>query len=213
MDLLYSFTESVFLVFFALFPILNPPAMAPVFNRLTSHLSQDRQKKVAMLVSKYSFYLLSISAITGIWIMNIFGISVGAIKIAGGLLLLNTAWRMLNNKNSSDKINEEDIKIDEKKAFYPMTLPLTAGPGSISVAISIGPVLKEFSIQAIFKIAGILCGILLASISIYTFYRYSSVLINKLDQSKQNIFSNLSAFILFTIAVQIFFEGIKIIVK
>lgn len=213
MEIIYSFTDSVFLVFFALFPILNPPAMAPVFNKLTSHLPPNRQYKIAFLVAKYSFYLLSISSLTGIWIMNIFGISVGAIKIAGGLLLLNTAWKMLNDKNTSNNIQSDDIKIDETKAFYPMTLPLTAGPGSISVAISIGPVLNEFSIKSLFKIAGIFAGILLASISIYVFYRYSAFLINKLDQSKQNIFANLSAFILFTIAVQILSEGIKIIIK
>lgn len=212
MDIFYRFTDSVFFVFFALFPILNPPAMAPVFNELTSHLDEKKQKKLAFLVSKYSFFLLFISAITGIWIMNLFGISVGAIKIAGGLLLLNTAWKMLNNKEGAKNYNK-DIKLDEKKAFYPMTLPLTAGPGSISVAISLGPIINKLDNLSFVKVLGILVGTLLASLSIYIFYAYSSVLIKKLDQTKQNIFTNLSAFILFTIAIQILFEGFKIILR
>ncbi|MCX7905597.1 MAG: MarC family protein [Elusimicrobiales bacterium] len=208
---IYDFTDAVFFSFFALFPILNPPAMSPVFNKLTSHLDEKKQEKIAFLVAKYSFFLLFTSSIIGIWILKIFGISVGAIKIAGGVLLLNTAWKMLN-QNETVKDIQNDLKIDENKAFYPMTLPLTSGPGSISVAVSIGPDIEKIkNISEIFKTAGVIFGIFLASLSVYVFYKYSSIVIKKLDDSKKHIISNISAFILFTISVQIVSEGIKLL--
>ncbi|MGC8728878.1 MAG: MarC family protein [Elusimicrobiales bacterium] len=205
-----EFINTSFLTFLTLFPILNPPAMAPIFNELTSHLDEKRQYKIAYLVSKYSFYLLSVSLLIGSWILAIFGISVMIIKIAGGILLFNTAWKMLNEQPKiSEKQKKECIKIDEKTAFYPMTLPLTAGAGSISVTISLTPSKLSLSLNTLSEISAIVLGIFLSSISIYIFYRYSSYIIKKMDYSKQQIISKLSAFILLAIAIKMSLDGIK----
>ncbi|MBP7796415.1 MAG: MarC family protein [Elusimicrobiales bacterium] len=207
-----EFISKAFLTFLTLFPILNPPAMSPIFNELTYELGQKRQNRVAYMVAKYSFYLLTSSLIIGSWILGIFGISVPVIKIAGGILLFNTAWKMLNDQ---PKISEEErrecMRIDEKTAFYPMTLPLTAGPGSISITISLSPIKPAFDIRTLNEIASIIAGIFLASASIYIFYRYSSAIIKKLDYSKQQIISKLSAFILFAIAIEITLDGLKLV--
>lgn len=211
MSYLSVFLDRVFFSFFALFPILNPPAMSCIFYRMTSHLDENTRNKISFLVGKYSFYVLFISSITGLWLMYLLGISIGAIKIAGGILLLNTAWKMLSQKEDTPDQTNSEIIIDETKAFYPLTLPITAGPGSISIAISISPVVKTLGLKEILDISGIITGILLASMSVYLFYRFSGLLIKKLDRSKQQIISNLSAFILFVIAVEIIAEGIKII--
>ena len=208
-----NFIDTAIFSFLTLFPILNPPAMAPIFYELTSHLDEKRQKKIALMVAKYSFYLLSISLLIGSWILSIFGISVSIIKIAGGMLLFNTAWKMLNEQpRISEKEKKEIIKIDENTAFYPMTLPLTAGAGSISITISLTPENLSFSLKSFFEIIAVITGILLSSISIYLFYKYSTI-IKKLDYVAQQIIAKLSAFILLAIAIKMTIDGIKIILQ
>ncbi len=205
-----EFINHVVITFLALFPVLNPPAMAPIFNELTSELDKKRKAKVAYLVAKYSFYLLTLSLLFGSWILGLFDISVSVIKLAGGIILFNIAWNMLNEK---PKISEEQkevyIKIDEKTAFYPMTLPLTAGAGSISVTISLVPENISLSFNTFLKLLAVIFGIFISAVSVYIFYRYSSLIIKKLDYSKQQIISKLSAFILLAIAIKISIDAIK----
>ncbi|MDD5712588.1 MAG: MarC family protein, partial [Smithellaceae bacterium] len=83
--------------FLALFPILNPPAMAPIFVEMTSGLPEQDRMRIAGQVGRYTFVLLIVVLVTGGWLLKVFGISIPVIRVAAGLLLFNTAWRMLND--------------------------------------------------------------------------------------------------------------------
>ena len=138
--MIQEFLSYTGLAFLALFPILNPPAMSPIFLDMTSSLPDDDRHLLAWLIGKNTFMLLFAVLVAGGWLLKIFGISVPVIRIAGGLLLFNTAWRMLNSQPKFSKDEEDELKSKmTSKAFFPMTMPVTAGPGSIAVTLTLVP--------------------------------------------------------------------------
>ena len=95
--------------FLALFPILNPPAMAPIFFDMTSGLSKPDRNRLASLIGRNTFIMLLIVLVTGGWLLMLFGISINVIRVAGGLLLFKTAWSMLNDAPRISNDEQEEI--------------------------------------------------------------------------------------------------------
>ncbi|GAB4029235.1 MAG: MarC family protein [Elusimicrobiota bacterium] len=178
---------------------------------MTSHLNEEERKKTAFLVGKYSFYLLSIVFLAGSWLMKILGISIPVIRISGGLILFNTAWQMLSGNNGKKRGSYRNISM--KSAFYPITLPVTAGPGSIAVTLSLAPKEPLYSISMFLSTIGTVAGIFLASLSIFLFYRFSQEFIKKMDMEIREAITKVSAFILLAIAVQITSDGVLALFK
>ncbi len=203
--------NSAAIAFLALFPILNPPAMSPVFWEMTSGFTVKERQKTAFLVGKYSFYLLASVFLFGSWLMKILGISIPVIRISGGLILFNTAWKMLSENREKKLKSYNDLGI--RNAFYPITLPVTAGPGSIAVTLSLAPREPLNSTKIIFSSLGTVAGILAACISIFLFYRFSQNIIVRMDEEMRDSLTKISAFILLAIAVQITSDGILSLLK
>ena len=204
---LFGFTAFAFL---ALFPILNPPAMSPIFLDMTSALPDDDRHRLAGLIGKYTFMLLFTVLVAGGWLLKIFGISVPVIRIAGGLLLFNTAWKMLNNEARFSQAEQEELKAKmTARAFFPMTMPVTAGPGSIAVTLTLVPAGSLLAAHTWLNFAGISLGIALAALSVFFFYRFSENLIRRMGRAGAQTISKISAFILLAIGVQIIWDGIR----
>ena len=132
------------------------------------------------------------------------------IRVAGGLLLFNTAWKMLNNEPKFSR--EEQAELKEKmssRAFFPMTMPVTAGPGSIAVTLTLIPAGPLLSSSTWLSFFGNSDGIALAALSVFLFYRYSENLLRRLGKAGAQTISKISAFILLAIGVQIIWEGIR----
>lgn len=208
--MIQEFLSYTGLAFLALFPILNPPAMSPIFLDMTSSLPDDDRHQLAWLIGKNTFMLLFAVLVAGGWLLKIFGISVPVIRIAGGLLLFNTAWRMLNSQPKFSKDEQDELKARmTSKAFFPMTMPVTAGPGSIAVTLTLVPAGSLLASATWVNFAGISAGIALAALSVFFFYRYSEYLIKRLGRAGEQTISKISAFILLAIGVQIIWEGIR----
>jgi multiple antibiotic resistance protein len=208
--MLHEFINYAALAFLALFPVLNPPAMSPIFLDMTSPLSDDDRHRLAGLVGRNTFMLLFSVLVAGGWLLKIFGISVPVIRVAGGLLLFNTAWQMLNNAPKFSLAEQEEMKSRmTSKAFFPMTMPVTAGPGSIAVTLTLVPAGSLLSYGTWVNFAGISCGIALAALSVFLFYRYSENLLRRLGRAGAQTISKISAFILLAIGVQIIWEGLR----
>ena len=206
----HSFANYAVFVFLALFPVLNPPAMAPIFLDMTSAMSDEDRHRLVRLISKYTFLLLFSVLVAGGWLLKIFGISVPVIQVAGGSLLFNTAWNMLNSEPKFSRAEQEEMKGKlSSKAFFPMTMPVTAGPGSIAVTLTLVPAGSLLSSGTWVKFAGAAAGIALASLSVFLFYRYSENLLRRVGHAGTQTISKISAFILLTIGVQIIWEGIR----
>src|SRR6201997_691047 len=128
------------LTFAGLFPIVNPLEAAPFFLGLTAPLPLAERRVLARKVAVNGFLLLLGSMVLGPWLLEVFGIELPVVRIAGGLVVTALGWKLLTQEQWSDHADSEPAPGQQRKigSFYPLTLPLTVGPGSMSVAITIG---------------------------------------------------------------------------
>jgi multiple antibiotic resistance protein len=203
-------------VFTALFPVINPLGDGPIFLNMVQGCSDDVKKKLARSVSINCFFLLLVSMLIGTQLLMFFGISLPALKLAGGAVVIAMGWNLLNQKSSS-KSDDDSAAITDanasSNAFFPLTLPLTAGPGSIATAISLVAAYQDGRplnlLNELPAVLGTLVALLLLSIVIYLIYRESSLIQKVLGPAGTNAVMRLFAFILLAIGVQIFIGGIK----
>ncbi len=209
-----DFANYMAISFLALFPILNPPAMAPVFLEMTSAVDDRTRHRLARKIGVNTFFLLVGVLIVGGWVLNMLGISIPVIGIAGGLLLFHTAWSMLNNapKISHDEQEELQTKMHDK-AFFPLTMPVTAGPGSMAITLTLVPPGSLLDLKTYVQLAGVALGIALAATTVFLFYRFSANVLRRLGKSGSATISKISAFILLAIGVQIVWNGIRELIK
>jgi multiple antibiotic resistance protein len=197
------------LVFAALFPILNPVGSAPFFLALTHGATAEERQGLARTVGWNAFLLLLGSFLFGAYVIEFFGVSVPVVKLAGGILLCGMAWTTLRDPGAEgpDGGAPPSSAVLEARAFYPLTMPLTVGPGSISVAITLG-VQHPYSLRSVaVHFAASLLGIMLLGITVWLTYRYASRLIRLLGPTGTSVMLRLSAFILMCIGVQILTNG------
>lgn len=203
-------------VFIALFPVVNPIGCAPIFLSLTQQYPDSAQRILSGKVAFYSFALLVGSFLFGSIILSFFGISLVVIQIAGGLIVAATGWNLLNEKDDDSTATKTPGTLEGalQHAFFPLTLPITVGPGCISIAITLGAHLRheagpgwEHGYPANF-IAGLLAMFLL-SLLVLLCYANANRMVRLLGTSGTSVLTRLSAFILFAIGVQILWNGLS----
>lgn len=206
------FINKYLFIFAALFPIVNPFGLVPVFVSLTSNNSEPQRIYLARRIATYGFLLLLGSMYIGNFILDFFGVSLPVVQLAGGMVIAVAGWRMLSdNQQSASGVDHYENKAELKeRAFYPLTFPLTVGPGSVSVAITIGVALRDkgkplitFMLLPIASFAAVLSLCLI----IYLCFRHSGKLLRFLGQTGAIVLMRLSAFILMCLGVQIMWEG------
>src|SRR6266700_6650904 len=169
--------KSIVLILSALFPIVNPIGGSPVFFALTNEYPVSARRALARRVATNSFVLLIASFLVGTHILNFFGISIPVVQVGGGLVVISNGWAMLKQKEEPDRESEVRKKVDLKdifrNAFYPLTLPLTVGPGSISVAITLGANLPHHLGANLLAILATLIASALVGVSIYLCYGFA----------------------------------------
>ena len=195
-------------MFAALFPVINPPGMALIFLALTRHANRTQRTDLAKRIALYSFLVVSISYYIGAFILGFFGISVPVLRVAGGIVLASSGWKLLNESRGrgGDDPGVETASGDLAKiAFYPLTMPITTGPGTISIAIALG---ATHSAKAPI-ILGALAASATVAVSIFLCYRYADRIEGALGQTGSDALSRLFAFILVCIGVQLMWDGIS----
>src|SRR5271167_2187896 len=136
-----AIVRNVLLVFAALLPIVNPFGMAPIFAEMTLGYSARIRRTVATRVAVNGVVLLVASLFIGSYILQFFGISLAAVQLGGGLVVTVAGWQILNRSRDMKDSALESPPSRERilsQAFYPLTMPLTVGPGSIAVALTLG---------------------------------------------------------------------------
>src|SRR5271170_755358 len=131
---------NVFLLVYAgLFPIVNPIGGAPIFLGLTRHCAEKERNKFALRVTLNSFFLLLGSLLIGSYVLEFFGITLPIVRVAGGLVVTATGWNLLQQGAGADEGRGAGHgPVPATDSFYPLTMPITVGPGSIAVAITLG---------------------------------------------------------------------------
>ena len=212
-----DFTKVLVATFVTLFPVVNPVGDAPIFLALTRRYPQSAQRILARKIAAYGFALLAGSFLFGSIILDFFGISIVVIQIAGGLVVAATGWSLLNQKDDSSAPQQnapETLEDALQHAFYPLTLPITVGPGCISIAITLGAHLRhqagdgwEHGYPRHFLAA--LLGMFLLCWLVMFCYGNAERLVRVLGKSVTTIMTRLSAFILLAIGVQIMWNGLS----
>jgi multiple antibiotic resistance protein len=197
----------------ALFPIVNPVGNAPLFLTLTRGISRQGRAALSRMIAVNGLALILGALFVGTHVLTFFGISLTVVQVSGGLLVVAAGWTLLRKEDEeggTEPANKPCNELDYKKqAFYPLTLPLTVGPGSISVAITLGANRPEGGQWAWPVIGGMLIGSCVIAISIYLSYRSAERLADVLGDAAMNVFIKLSSFILVCIGVQIVWNGVK----
>jgi multiple antibiotic resistance protein len=202
------------LAFGALFSIVNPMSGTFIFFGATRDLDPSVRSLVARWVAIYAFCIVAVSLYVGAYVLSFFGVSIPVLRVAGGIVVAMSGWRMLNEPDATEQRRSEtpsprSIDVPPSRlAFYPLTMPLTTGPGTISVAISLGagrprgfhPATLEFFVQT-------LAAVMLLALLVYAAYRHSARLASLMGATGTTIVVRLSAFLLFCIGIQVLWNG------
>jgi multiple antibiotic resistance protein len=208
--------KSTLLMISALLPIVNPLSSTPIFLLLTRDYDSGTRQLLAWRIALNSFILLIVSLLVGTHILSFFGISLPVVQVGGGLVVIATGWTMLNrpDEGSGDKgsshhaVNQGDIL---SSAFYPLTLPLTVGPGSISVAITLGaneP--RHYGLDVLAIISALVASLIIA-ITVFLCYGSSERIARLVGPTGMSVILRLSSFLLVCIGVQILWNGASVL--
>jgi multiple antibiotic resistance protein len=208
--------KTTILVISALFPIVNPLGGSPIFLSMTRDYTAPARRMLAQRIAINSFLLLIASFLVGTHVLAFFGISLPVVQVGGGLIVISTGWALLKEKEEDNRETahrDMDAQDIFRHAFYPMTLPLTVGPGSISVAITLGANAPRHLPQNVLAIVGALIGSVLIAVSVFLCYGFADRLARLVGTTGMSVIMRLSSFLLVCIGVQIFWNGAKVLLE
>jgi multiple antibiotic resistance protein len=206
---LRHFVEGVLLVLAALLPIVNPFGGAPVFLAMTADCTPEIRAALAKKIAVNAFILLLASLFIGTYVLEFFGLSVPIVQVAGGIVVCATGWELLRAGSTTQSLPASSGAATEiaSRAFYPLTLPLTVGPGTISIAITIGAHHPQGMRSLLVNGTADALGAALIAATVFICYRYADRMLRVLGETGTSVLIRLSAFILLCIGVQIFWTG------
>ena len=194
----------------ALMPIVNPVGSAPLFFSMSADLPPDGRRLLARKVAVNTFVLLITAMLIGSHILRFFGISIPIVRVGGGLLVMANGWRLIY-ADEATKAPSRDETWDQglaQRAFFPLTFPLTVGPGSIAVGVTLGARLSGGSLAQ--DLVSELIAVLVISLTVFLSYRFASRLISSLGRDRhEHSLLWLSAFILLCVGVSILWSGLR----
>jgi len=209
-----AFLHALLLVPITLLPIINPIGTAPVFT-MTAGDDAQSGRLLARQVTINCWLILVASMFVGTYVLEVFGISIPIVRIGGGLLVAASAWRMLSGDDDDEmttavrRTHPGDLTRTEviKRSFFPLTFPLTAGPGTIATSIAIGAGLPRQPTLYIASAFVTMLGATLTVAAIYLVYRNASVLMAWLGEVGALVMTRLMAFVLLCIGIEIIWTG------
>lgn len=213
-----EFSHAFLVIFTSLLPVINPPGAALMVLGLLPDATPKQRARVAREVAFNSLLMLAVSISIGAWVLSFFGISIPVLRLAGGLVIAATGWRLLNAPAQPERISmagaaeaearqDEDASV-ESQTFYPFTLPLTVGPGAIAVATAVGTTSPEQGPEAVHVIAAASALLALCAL-IYLCMRYAGRLQALLGRTGMQVMLRLLAFVILCIGVQIGWLGLS----
>lgn len=211
--LLIPMIKALVLVPVTLLPIINPLSSAPVFAATVGG-DNAMSKRLARQVAINSFFVVVASILVGTYVLALFGISIPVVRIGGGLLVAATAWRMLHSTDDDDvqaavlaRTSEMSYAEVVKKSFFPLTFPLTTGPGTIAASIALG---SQMPNTPLLYLAGALvaaAGSALVAVVLYLVFRNSARVLRSMGPIGMLVMTRLMAFILLCVGIQFMWTG------
>jgi multiple antibiotic resistance protein len=207
---------AILVVVGAILPVVNPPGDAPIFLRLTAGCDAPTRNTLARAIAIYSFALLLGSMLFGSLILRLFELSVAVIQVSGGAVVCALGWKLLN-----DEPKPADVIVDPRqasaialrRAFYPLTMPVTVDPGVMSVAVAVGANHAHTLDRLLVQVLAAVIGAGIVALAVLVTYRYAEAFAARIGHKGMMVVLRLSAFIVLSIGVQIAWNGIKALLK
>jgi multiple antibiotic resistance protein len=213
MDVLVTILQSLAVVPLALLPVINPMSSAPVFVA-TAGRSQEVAEQLARQVAINSWFVIVASMVMGGQVLNLFGLSLPVVRIAGGLLVAFTGWRMLNHTEEDEvqvavaqqagQLSEAEIV---RRSFFPITFPLTTGPGTIAASIALGTQIPRSPLRFTIGVLGAMAGAALTALILYLIFKHAATVLERLGEIGTLVMMRMTAFILLCIGIQFIVTG------
>jgi multiple antibiotic resistance protein len=206
-----DFVQQFLFAFGTLFAIINPYGLSFIFLDRTLALSDSERKIIAKRVAISAFCVLAISMIAGTTILGFFGITLAALRIGGGLVVAVSGWMMLHEPprhRDSSASSTQALAALKSMTLFPLTIPLTTGPGSIATAIALAanrpPEMRDFVRSIIISLMVVLA----ISLTILHAYRNAGSMARLFGEEGTSAVTRLSAFLLLCVGVQIMLTGV-----
>lgn len=189
--------------FLALFPIVNPFGGVPLFFSLTSVFPSGERNRTALRTAMYVILILVFFMFLGRFVLNFFGISLPVLKIAGGLIVANTARGMVTATSRMTTAESDEASTKEDISLTPMAMPILSGPGSIGVVMG----LAAHADSAV-SYLGMVIGIAGVGVAVYLFLRLGGPLVARLGPGATGAINRIFGFLILSIAVQLVWDGV-----
>jgi MarC family membrane protein len=202
-EFLRTLPTSAAATFLALFPIVDPFGGIPIFFTMTATWSARDRRRTAFKTGVWVFVILVTFLFFGRFVLHFFGISLPVIKIAGGLIVANTAWGMVT---SHARITpEESLEAEDKEdiSLTPLAMPLMSGPGAIGVVMALAA-----HVDSAAAYVGMVIGVAAISLSVTLFFVLGGPLVRRLGPSAVGAINKIFGFLTLAIAVQLVWNGV-----
>ena len=210
MEQIVPYLKALVLVPVTLLPIINPLSAAPVFAS-TAIRNKSMAPSMARMVAINSWFILVSAMLIGTYVLSVFGISLPIVRLGGGMLVAAAGWGMLNKEDDASSAEIESVDLSKEKfmekSFFPITFPLTTGPGTIAASIALGTEIPRT--PALYFAGAIVAGLgaAVTVLVIYWCFRYSAELLGRLGSIGTMVMIRMSGFLLLCIGLQIMWTG------
>ena len=217
-----SVIHLVFIGIITLFPVVNPIGSAFILNPYFDNLTRAERKQAVKKIAFYAFAICTVTLFVGHWILELFGISIPIIQLAGGIMICKMGWESLSagNNSTENKVKAAHTAVSvaadklQDKLFYPITFPVTTGAGTISVLFTLGArSTSEDMRHYIMNTGALVLAIIIICLLVYIFYLNTKTLIQYMGPKGENVVNRISAFLIFCVGLQIAVNGIMALVK
>jgi multiple antibiotic resistance protein len=188
--------------FLALFPIVNPLGGVPMFFSLTADSAPEERRRTALKIAVNVIAILVTFMLFGRFVLNFFGISLPVIKIAGGLIVANTAWGMVTGSSRITTEESSEARTKEDISLTPMAMPMLSGPGSIGVVMGLAAHADHF-----LSYVGMVIGIVALGLTVYLFLCLGGPFVKRLGPGAVGAINRIFGFLILAIAVQLMWNG------
>ena len=202
---------SFLLAFSALFSIVNPLGGALIYSQVTAARPRAERVRLAWRVALYSTIVMLGALWIGTPLLGFFGISLAALRVAGGLVVAAHAWELLSVPESQEDRKQQQAMSDEAAAdvaFFPLTMPFTTGPGTISVAIALSASGPAAGGGLLPFYAGTTLAALAVALIVGVAYASADRVVALLGKARSRGVTRLAAFILLCVGVQVLLTGL-----
>ena len=189
--------------FLALFPIVDPFGGIPIFFSMTSTWTPEDRRRTAVKTGLWVFIILVAFLFFGRFVLFFFGISLPVLKIAGGLIVANTAWGMVTSHARITPAESREAEDKEDISLTPLAMPLMSGPGAIGVVMALAA-----HVDSAASYLGMVIGIAAVALSVLLFFWLGGPLVRRLGPSAVGAINKIFGFLILAIAVQLVWDGV-----